>query len=150
MANNGNACNVYWQSATAATFSNTDFVGNVLAGSNITFAGSTLAGRALAGTASVTMTGSSITSCGTAAGNGNGNGTGTGTGHDNDNDNGHHYGEYKDHEKCNQGVGNGPEDCDPGNSNLRNPFRSDDDARSNDEDGGTRGHPGRKGGNHHD
>jgi hypothetical protein len=129
MANNGNACNVYWQSATAVTFSNTDFVGNVLAGSNITFAGSTLAGRALAGTASVTMTGSSITSCGTTGGNGNGH------------DNGHHYGHYKDHEKCNQGVGNGPEGCDPGNSNLHNPYGS------NDENGGTQGDPGRKGGN---
>ena len=130
MANNGSACNVYWQSATAVTFVNTDFVGNVLAGSKITFAGSTLAGRALASTESVTMTGSSITSCG-ATGGGNGNHS----------DNGHHYGQYKDHEKCNQGVGNGPEGCDPGNSNLHNPFGS------NDENGGTPGNPGRKGGN---
>ncbi len=129
MANKGNACNVYWQSATSATFSNTDFVGNVLAGSDITFAGSTLAGRAFADTASVTMTGSSITSCGTTGGNDNGH------------DNGHHYGQYKDHGKCNQGVGNGPEGCDPGNSNLHNPYGS------NDENGGTQGDPGRKGGN---
>jgi hypothetical protein len=43
----------------------------------------------------------------------------------------------KDHDRCNQGVGNGPEDCDPGNSNHRNP--------TNDEDGGTPGSPGRKG-----
>jgi len=40
---------------------------------------------------------------------------------------------------CNQGVGNGPEGCDPGNSNQGNP------ARSNDELGGTPGNPGRKG-----
>ena len=42
---------------------------------------------------------------------------------------------------CNQGVGNGPEGCDPGNSNQGNP------GRSNDELGGTPGHPGRQGGN---
>jgi hypothetical protein len=42
---------------------------------------------------------------------------------------------------CNQGVGNGPEGCDPGNSNQGNP------ARSNDELGGTPGDPGRQGGN---
>ena len=44
-------------------------------------------------------------------------------------------------QKCNQGVGNGPENCDPGNSNQGNPFRS------NDELGGVPGNPGRKGGN---
>jgi hypothetical protein len=38
-------------------------------------------------------------------------------------------------------VGNGPEGCDPGNSNQGDP------ARSNDELGGTPGDPGRKGGN---
>ena len=37
--------------------------------------------------------------------------------------------------KCNQGVGNGPEGCDPGNSDSNQP--------SNDEDGGTPGNPGR-------
>jgi hypothetical protein len=45
------------------------------------------------------------------------------------------------HAKCNQGVGNGPEGCDPGNSNQGNPLRS------NDERGGVPGNPGRKGGN---
>ena len=63
MANGGQACNVYWRLGTAATFSLTDFVGNVLAGSAITFSGSTLAGRALAKIESVTMTGSSIAAC---------------------------------------------------------------------------------------
>jgi hypothetical protein len=38
-------------------------------------------------------------------------------------------------------VGNGPEGCDPGNSNQGDPLRS------NDELGGTPGDPGRKGGN---
>ena len=41
---------------------------------------------------------------------------------------------------CNQGVGNGPEGCDPGNSNQGNPDNS------NDENGGTPGNPGKKGG----
>ena len=45
------------------------------------------------------------------------------------------------HHLCNQGVGNGPEGCDPGNSNQGNPDRS------NDENGGTPGNPGRQGGN---
>jgi hypothetical protein len=49
------------------------------------------------------------------------------------NGNGHHL--------CNQGVGNGHEGCDPGNSNQGDPDRS------NDENGGTPGNPGRKGGN---
>jgi hypothetical protein len=40
--------------------------------------------------------------------------------------------------KCNQGVGNGAEGCDPGNSNHNQP--------SNDENGGVPGNPGRKGG----
>lgn len=44
----------------------------------------------------------------------------------------------KQKRKCNQGVGNGPEGCDPGNSNHNQP--------SNDENGGTPGNPGRKGG----
>ena len=39
--------------------------------------------------------------------------------------------------RCNQGVGNGPENCDPGNSNQGNL------SRSNDELGGTPGNPGR-------
>jgi hypothetical protein len=47
----------------------------------------------------------------------------------------------KSQSKCNQGVGNGPEICDPGNSNQGDP------SRSNDELGGTPGDPGRKGGN---
>jgi hypothetical protein len=43
-------------------------------------------------------------------------------------------------EACNQGVGNGPEECDPGNSNQGDP------GNSNDENGGTPGNPGKKGG----
>ena len=77
-------------------------------------AGRGVAGRALA-TGAVTMTDSNIVGC-----------TGTGK-------------VAKHH--CNQGVGNGPEGCDPGNSNQGNANRS------NDEFGGTPSHPGRQGGN---
>lgn len=134
MAGGGNTCNVYWQVGTSASFNNTQFVGNVLAGAAITFTGtnSSLAGRALAET-DVTMTGASITGC--ASGNGNGNGHGDDGDKDHGNGNGHGDDGDKDH--CNQGVGNGREGCDPGNSNHKH--------SSNDEDGGTPGHPGRKG-----
>ncbi len=70
MANGGQAANVYWQLGTAATFdSNTDFAGNVLAGTAITFTGvgSSLCGRALAQT-NVTLTGASISSVGSCGG----------------------------------------------------------------------------------
>jgi hypothetical protein len=56
--------------------------------------------------------------------------------------------EDKEHKKCNQGVGNGKEDCDPGNSNHdgfnSNPFKGS--FNTNDELGGKPGDPGRKGG----
>jgi hypothetical protein len=127
MAGGGEACNVYWRTDTLVSLDNTDFVGNVLAGSAITFTGdgSSLVGRALANRESVTMTGANIAACEVSKGKG------------------------KDKDKCNQGVGNGPENCDPGNSNQdghgSNPF---DGARNtNDELGGTPGNPGRKGGN---
>ena len=66
-------------------------------------------------TGTVTFTGSTVSAC-QATGGGNGGGN------------------VKD--TCNQGVGNGPEGCGPGNSNNHNP--------SNDEQGGTPGNPGRK------
>ena len=82
--------------------------------------GGTLNGNAWA-KADVTFTeGTVVTGCAGSKGNGK----------DKDKD--------KDKEKCNQGVGNGPEGCDPGNSNHHH--------GSNDEDGGTPGDPGRKGG----
>ncbi|MCA9539140.1 MAG: hypothetical protein KC620_09665 [Myxococcales bacterium] len=46
----------------------------------------------------------------------------------------------KPHAACNQGVGNGPEACDPGNSNQGDP------ANTNDEAGGVPGTPGKRGG----
>jgi hypothetical protein len=62
MAGGGQACNVYWQLNTAVSLDATKFLGNILAGSAITFTGvgSSLVGRALAKTA-VTATGANIT-----------------------------------------------------------------------------------------
>lgn len=49
-------------------------------------------------------------------------------------------GESSEQQHCNQGVGNGPEGCDPGNSDAHK--------GSNDENGGVPGAPGRQGGGH--
>lgn len=159
---------VFWQIGSSATIgSNTAMVGDVLANQSIGFTGvnTSLVGGAFANVAAVTMTGTSITTCGgplppppppTACDGDHDGNDGHHDGHDGDHDghdghhdghdkehcdNGHHNGHDKDHEKCNQGVGNGPEGCDPGNSNLHNPWGS------NDEHGGKPGDPGRKGGN---
>jgi hypothetical protein len=119
MAGGGDACNVTWWVPEAVTMTTSGFQGTILAGAAITMtgiAGSTTAynGNALA-KAAVTLTDVTVTGCGTGA--------------------------VTPLKHCNQGVGNGPEFCDPGNSNQGNPFRS------NDELGGTPGNPGRKGGN---
>lgn len=115
LANGATACNVYWWTKAAATMTTSDFKGTILAGAAITTTGGTFEGRALA-KAAVTLTGASFVGCESGS-----------------------SGPVKS--KCNQGVGNGPEACDPGNSNQGNPFRS------NDELGGLPGSPGRKGGN---
>jgi hypothetical protein len=111
---------VFWQVGSSATLGTTTaFAGNILANISITMTtGATLDGRAIALTGAVTMDTNTISTCGQTGGGGNGHRT-----------------------HCNQGVGNGPEGCDPGNSNQGNP------ARSNDELGGTPGDPGRQGGN---
>jgi hypothetical protein len=134
MANSGDSCNVYWWVAEASTMTTSAFQGTILAGAAVTITGiagtpttTTLNGDVLA-KAAVTLTDVIVTGCVSKK-----------HGHDHDKD--HDKGHDKDHEKCNQGVGNGPEGCDPGNSNLHNPFGS------NDENGGTPGNPGRKGGN---
>jgi hypothetical protein len=114
----GTPCNVYWWVDAAATMTTSNFVGTILAGRAITINYGTFTGDALA-KAAVTMTGTTFTGCMASGGGGGGN----------------------SHSKCNQGVGNGPENCDPGNSNQGDP------SRSNDENGGTPGNPGRKGGN---
>jgi len=121
MANGGQSCNVYWWVAEAATMTTSSFQGTILAGAAITVTG--LAGAAtpfngdILAKAAVTLTDVTVTSC-NASGGGD-----------------------KSKSKCNQGVGNGSEGCDPGKSNQGDPNRS------NDENGGTPGNPGRKGGN---
>jgi len=126
LAGGAQACNVTWWVNAAATMTTSAFNGNILAGAAITTTGGTFNGNAWAGAAGVgdvTFTGTAVVGCGSVGG---GDG-------DDDHDNGH-----KDKDKCNQGVGNGPEGCDPGNSNNRH--------GSNDERGGTPGNPGRRGG----
>jgi hypothetical protein len=105
---------VTWWVAQSATLTDSNFVGTIFAGDSITITRGTYAGDAFA-KAAVTMTGTTLVGCESSA-----------------TVNGKH---------CNQGVGNGTEGCDPGNSNQGNP------SRSNDEVGGTPGNPGRKGGN---
>ena len=118
-ANGASACNVTWWVAEAATMTTSSFQGTILAGADITGTGvaptSPFEGRALA-KAGVSLTNVAFLGC-----------TGGSIG-----------GTAK--AKCNQGVGNGPEGCDPGNSNQGDP------SRSNDELGGVPGTPGRKGG----
>jgi hypothetical protein len=126
MTGGGVPCNVTWWVAQGATLTTSNFVGTILAGADITITGGTFTGDAFAGgtgttavpTGAVTLT-TSTTLVGCEGGKGHG-----------------HAGQA-----CNQGVGNGPENCDPGNSNQGNP------SRSNDELGGTPGDPGRQGGN---
>jgi len=119
LAGGAQACNVTWWVDAAVTMTDSDLKGNVLAGAAITVTRGTFAGNAWAGAdgvGDVTFTQAAVVGC-DSKGKGN-------------ND--------QDKDKCNQGVGNGPEGCDPGNSNHRH--------GSNDEDGGTPGNPGRKGG----
>jgi len=125
MAGGGQSCNVYWWVAEAATMTTSNFQGSILAGMDSTFTGGSLIGRDLTKGAA-TLIGTTVSSCGSGPvlppivpGKDHGKG------HDKD---------------CNQGVGNGPENCDPGNSNHG------DHGRSNDEHDGTPGNPGRKGG----
>ncbi|HSW31367.1 MAG TPA: ice-binding family protein [Longimicrobiales bacterium] len=112
MAGGGEACNVTWWVAEAATMTTSNFLGNILAGAAITMTGGTFHGNAWS-QADVTITGTATSGCEGSSGGGS------------------------KKEKCNQGVGNGPEGCDPGNSNNTRP--------TNDENGGTPGSPGRKG-----
>jgi hypothetical protein len=134
MAGGGQPCNVFWAPSGAATMTDSALKGNILAGDaaigSITLTRGTLAGRALANVA-VTMTGASVIGCSALSV--------PGSSSCNDKDRDGNDGD-KDHKKCNQGVGNGPENCDPGHSDHNNPFGS------NDEHGGMPGDPGRKGG----
>lgn len=116
MAGGGQACNVTWWVAEAVTLTDSNFLGNILAGAAITLTRGTFHGNAWS-QADVTITGTATSGCEGSNGGDNGNGNDSG--------------------KCNQGVGNGSEGCDPGNSNHKRP--------TNDENGGTPGDPGRKG-----
>jgi hypothetical protein len=117
MAGGAEPCNVTWWVDAAATMTDSHLIGTILAGAGITLTRGTFDGNAYAGAdgaGDVTVTGTTVVGC---AGKGRGHG--------------------QEKEKCNQGVGNGPEACDPGDSNHHNP--------TNDEDGGTPGDPGRHG-----
>lgn len=132
LVNGATACNVTWWVDAATTMTRGAFNGNILAGAAITLGGTThtagtppvetFTGRALA-TAAVTLTDVAFVGCEGSTS------------------------VSKSRSKCNQGVGNGPESCDPGNSNQdgfnSNPFSGS--RRTNDELGGVPGKPGRLG-----
>ena len=105
------ACDVTWWVRAAATMTDSYFVGTILAKAGITLTRGTFDGNAYS-QADVTVTGTAVTGCDAGSSI------------------------PGDKGKCNQGVGNGPEGCDPGKSSVHNP--------TNDEDGGIRGNPGRK------
>ncbi len=62
MSGGGQACNVYWWVAEAATMTTSNFQGNLLAGAAATFTGGSLSGRVLA-KAAVTGTGVTLSAC---------------------------------------------------------------------------------------
>lgn len=111
MADASKVCNVTWWVAEASTMTDSHFIGTILAGAGITLTRGTFDGNVYS-QADVTVTGTDLAGCTGGTGGGSTRG------------------------KCNQGVGNGPEGCDPGNSNNNKP--------TNDESGGTPGKPGRK------
>lgn len=126
----GTTCpNVYWWVAQDATLTGSTFQGTILAGADITLTGTTSHGDLLAGgagttslpTGAVTLTGSTVTACPPAGGS-----------------------VVHIKVKCNQGVGNGPEGCDPGNSNNHNPSNDEPGVRGVTTPGGIPGAPGRK------
>ena len=131
--------NVFWQVGSSATLGTTTaFAGNILAFASITMTtGATMNGRAIALNGAVTMDTNMVSGCRTATGGGGGGDEDKDKDKDRDHDKDHDKDRDKDH--CNQGVGNGREGCDPGDSDHRH--------GSNDENGGTPGDPGRKGGN---
>jgi len=102
MAGGAQECNVVWWVAEAATLTDSNFIGTILAGAAITLTRGTFHGNAWA-KADVTITETAVVGC----------------------ESRHGTGQKK--EKCNQGVGNGPEDCDPGNSNQGDDSNSNDE-----------------------
>jgi len=120
MANSGQANNAYWWVAEGVTDTAAAFQGSILAGGNVNMTGlqgyvTPLNGDVLANGA-VTLANFTITGLPVPSSS-------------------------PSQSKCNQGVGNGAEGCDPGNAS-QNPFLS----ISNDESGALPGSPGRKGG----
>lgn len=140
MAGGGQACNVFWVPSAGVTMTTSALSGNILAGDvtggSITTTGGTLTGRALANVA-VTMTGTSVIGCDALSEPSPSCKPKKHHGHHKDHKH-HGHDKDKDHKKCNQGVGNGPEGCDPGKSDVHWPFRSNDEHDGN--------KPGRKGG----
>jgi hypothetical protein len=67
MEDGGQPCNVYWWVAEAATMTDSNFVGTILAGAAITITGGTFTGDAYA-KAAVTMTGANVTACAQGSG----------------------------------------------------------------------------------
>lgn len=114
LTNGARACNVTWWVAEAVTMTTSAFVGEILAGAAITFTGGSFFGDAYS-RAGITVTGTAVTGC-----EGSSNPAPT----------------PAPKNGCNQGVGNGPEGCDPGKSNRNR--------ATNDEAGGVPGTPGRK------
>lgn len=119
-ANGGQKYNVYWWAAEAVTMTTTGFQGTILAGAAVAMSGlagttTPFYGDALA-KAAVSLTNVTVSSSQSS-------------------------GAANSQSTCNQGVGNGPDGCDPGRSNSNWPFGSSD------EKGGVPGSPGRKGGN---
>lgn len=109
LLNGANACNVTWWVEGEATLTDSDFRGNLFSGGASGMTRGTFEGRAFA-KSDVTVSGAELIAC--LGGVIGGGGAGT-------------------RAHCNQGVGNGAEGCDPGNSNHRHP--------SNDESGAGRG-----------
>jgi hypothetical protein len=132
LANGVPACNVTWWVAQAATLTDSNFKGSILAGAAITATG----GQPRRARSKVRRLQSGVTFTNEAfrrlRGRQRGRrdiNDGDGCGHGGHHGGGHHG---KDKHHCNQGCGQRREGCDPGNSNHGNPFGS------NDEQGGMR------------
>jgi Ice-binding-like len=126
MINGGQYSNVYWWTAGGVTLTGTpDFQGTILSGGDVSIitlpvggdlsGGATLFSGDVLAKGTVSLTNVTVTGINSSRAS-------------------------KSKSTCNQGVGNGAEGCDPGNSASTSPFGS------NDENGGVPGNPGRKGG----
>jgi hypothetical protein len=105
MAGGAQACNVTWWVDAAATMTDSDLKGSILAGAAVTLTRGTLIGRAFA-KADATVTGTAVTGCVSGSGKGNHDGDGEGDEDDDDGDGrkGHHD-KDKDHDNDKQHGG---------------------------------------------